>query len=246
MPKNHSSSLAAELLARVGEGYFTTNRDKIVVIGVDGPTAAGKTILADSLADTITTTIHRPCRVFRMDWTLIRREARARDLNVFADKNEQFLFEGELHMRLALVQEFLEEIRLFNEQLEIVGSVENKTICLENLYSREDGGNLTGQDEFLLVKGMVVIVEGHYTLRTQLNQLIDNNILLLADPAEVLRRKIDRVKDDVRNLEDSFETFKRSTKRTERDMKQKISTIQDDINTLNATVFPPVEEEDKK
>ena len=63
---------------------------------------------------------------------------------------------------------------------------------------------------------------------------------------EILIRKIDRVKDDVRNLEDSFETFKRSTKRTERDMKQKISTIQDDINTLNATVFPPVEEEDKK
>ena len=63
---------------------------------------------------------------------------------------------------------------------------------------------------------------------------------------EILIRKIDRVKDDVRNLEDSFETFKRLTKRTERDMKQKISTIQDDINTLNATVFPPAEEEDKK
>ena len=63
---------------------------------------------------------------------------------------------------------------------------------------------------------------------------------------EILIRKIDRVKDDVRNLEDSFETFKRSTKRAERDMKQKISTIRDDINTLNATVFPPVEEEDKK
>ena len=63
---------------------------------------------------------------------------------------------------------------------------------------------------------------------------------------EIITRKIDRVKDDVRNLEDSFETFKRSTKRAERDMKQKISTIQDDINTLNATVFPPAEEEDKK
>ena len=53
---------------------------------------------------------------------------------------------------------------------------------------------------------------------------------------EILTRKIDRVKDNVRNLEDSFETF----------MKQKISTIQDDINTLNATVFPPVEEEEEK
>jgi len=63
---------------------------------------------------------------------------------------------------------------------------------------------------------------------------------------EILIRKIDRVKDDVRNLEDNFETFKRSTKRAGRDMKQKISTIQDDINTLNVTVFPPAEEEDKK
>ena len=63
---------------------------------------------------------------------------------------------------------------------------------------------------------------------------------------EILIRKIDRVKDDVRNLEDNFEIFKRSTKRAGRDMKQKISTIQDDINTLNATVFPPAEEEDKK
>lgn len=63
---------------------------------------------------------------------------------------------------------------------------------------------------------------------------------------EILIRKIDRVKDDVRNLEDNFETFKRSTKRAGRDMKQKISTIQDDINTLNATVFPPAEEEEKK
>ena len=63
---------------------------------------------------------------------------------------------------------------------------------------------------------------------------------------EILTRKIDRVKDNVRNLEDNFETFKRSTKRAGRDMKQKISTIQDDINTLNATVFPPAEEEDKK
>ena len=61
---------------------------------------------------------------------------------------------------------------------------------------------------------------------------------------EVLIRKIDRVKDDVRNLEDGFESFKRSTNRTIRELKQKISTIQDDINTLNETVFPPVEEEE--
>ena len=63
---------------------------------------------------------------------------------------------------------------------------------------------------------------------------------------EIFTRKIDRVKDDVRNLEDNFETYKRSTKRDLREIKQNISTIRDDINTLNTTVFPPVEEEEKK
>jgi len=64
---------------------------------------------------------------------------------------------------------------------------------------------------------------------------------------EILTRKIDRVKDEVENLEDGFESFKRSTNRTIRELKQNISIIQDDINTLNEKVFPPVEEEvDKK
>ena len=39
---------------------------------------------------------------------------------------------------------------------------------------------------------------------------------------EVLTRKIDRVKDDVKNLEDGFETFKRSTNRSIREFKQNI------------------------
>jgi predicted nucleic acid-binding Zn-ribbon protein len=63
---------------------------------------------------------------------------------------------------------------------------------------------------------------------------------------ETLTRKIDRVKDNVRNLEDSFEGYKRSTNRTVREIKQNISTIQDDIKKLNDKVFPPVEEGKKK
>ena len=63
---------------------------------------------------------------------------------------------------------------------------------------------------------------------------------------EILIRKIDRVKENVKNLEDGFESFKRSTNRTIRELKQNISTIQDDINTLNEKVFPPVEEVDEK
>ncbi len=50
----------------------------------------------------------------------------------------------------------------------------------------------------------------------------------------------------MKNLEDGFESFKRSTNRTIRELKQNISIIQDDINTLNEKVFPPTEETDEK
>ena len=63
---------------------------------------------------------------------------------------------------------------------------------------------------------------------------------------EVLTRKIDRLKDDINNLDDSFESYKRTTNRTIREFKQNISTIQDDLNTLNEKVFPPAEEENEK
>ena len=123
MPEKYDSLLAGDLLDRIADGVLLPETSKIVVIGIDGPTAARKKLLADLLADKITTKLNRLCRVFRLDWTLIKREIRARDLNLFASKNKQFLFEGELHMRLAIVQKFLEEIRLFNESLETFGSV---------------------------------------------------------------------------------------------------------------------------
>ena len=63
---------------------------------------------------------------------------------------------------------------------------------------------------------------------------------------ERLFRKIDRVQDNVSNLEDSYEGYKRKNERTMREVKQNISTIQDDINTLNEKVFPPIEEDKKK
>ena len=71
-------------------------------------------------------------------------------------------------------------------------------------------------------------------------------IFSIGELEESLTRKIDRVKDDVKNLEDGFESFKRSTNRTIRELKQNISTIQDDIKTLDEKVFPPAEEVDEK
>ena len=63
---------------------------------------------------------------------------------------------------------------------------------------------------------------------------------------EVLNRKIDRVKDDISNLDDTFESYKRLNNRSIREIKQNISILKDDIKKLNDKVFPPADEDKKK
>jgi len=62
---------------------------------------------------------------------------------------------------------------------------------------------------------------------------------------EVMTRKIDRVKDDLTNVEESFDSFKRTTNRTIRELKQNIGTLQDDVNAINDKIFGDDEEEKK-
>tara|TARA_Y100001970_G_scaffold261746_1_gene345186 strand:- start:1346 stop:1834 length:489 start_codon:yes stop_codon:yes gene_type:complete len=57
-----------------------------------------------------------------------------------------------------------------------------------------------------------------------------------------LIKKIDRTNDAVDNLSDNFESFKRKTNRTTREIQLDISTIKDDINTI----FERLPEEKKK
>ena len=63
---------------------------------------------------------------------------------------------------------------------------------------------------------------------------------------ETFTRKIDRVKEDVNNLEETFESYKRVNNRSVREIKQNISIINDDVAKLNEKVFPPAEEDEKK
>ena len=57
-----------------------------------------------------------------------------------------------------------------------------------------------------------------------------------------LIKKIDRTNDAVDNLSDTFESFKRKTNRTTREIQLDISTIKDDINTI----YERLPEEKKK
>lgn len=176
---------------------------KIRVIGIDGPTAAGKTIFTQFLKYELDNRGHKTW-IFQMDWTLISRIERTSDLEHLKD-SDYFLHEAERHMRLQKAQSFLTKIRSFNEQLRLNSEL-TEEIKLDNLYSREDGGRETGEASCLLQAGLIILVEGHYTLRTELDQLIDYNILMLAEKQELLTRKIARIKDyrDAVATEDYF------------------------------------------
>ena len=62
---------------------------------------------------------------------------------------------------------------------------------------------------------------------------------------EILIQKIDRVKDEVRNLSDAFDSHKRKTERDLRNIKNDVSTMRDDFNNLKLKVDTEHPEEKK-
>ena len=204
------SPTLTHLAAHINDQYLSTliqpNTQEITVIGIDGPTAAGKTMLADTLAEQIHKTSCRPCWIFRLDWTLASRETRLQYLKKLKKINNSFILEAALHMRLEVASNFLKEISIFNQKLKYENKLDSKSISINQLYSRENHGKTNGQTQCQLQPGLVILVEGHYTLAPLLDEHIDFNILLLGKPEIFLARKIARVQAyrDAQATEDYF------------------------------------------
>jgi pentose-5-phosphate-3-epimerase/uridine kinase len=181
------------------------NGRRITVVGIDGPTAAGKSTLADALA-TMLREAGLSTWTLQLDWGLRGRTEREADVRHLREIGAAFEYEGELHMRLGVAREALEAIALFNREVQL-GITADQELELAGLYSREAGGTLTGKASVVLSAGMVVIVEGHYTLRNDLDALIDYNIVLLSEPGELLTRKVNRVK-GYRSPDDAIHYFR--------------------------------------
>jgi len=178
---------------------ISENTEGVTVLGIDGPTASGKTILADNIKEILEAAGHE-CWVYRLDWTLDAREKRSLDLAHLRKNDFAMCHEGTLHMRLHVVEEFLKKVNCFRYDSK------PEAISLKNLYSRANNGTLTGEDTCVLKTGLVVILEGHYTLETRIAKFIDFNIVLLGDSDELLKRKAERVKGyrDKDTVEDYF------------------------------------------
>tara|TARA_Y100001968_G_scaffold330603_1_gene382914 strand:+ start:2957 stop:6862 length:3906 start_codon:yes stop_codon:yes gene_type:complete len=164
---------------------------KIVILGIDGPTASGKTILANNLGKALK---EKGLNVdyYRLDWQLKKRDQRIDDLKRIKESGDEFFLEGEMHMHLEEFDSILRKINLINQSKEFSENFK-ESVAIENLYNREDNGNRTGNYCYELTNEMVLICEGHYTSRAEYSGLIDVNICLLAEEEELLNRKIRRV-----------------------------------------------------
>jgi ribulose-phosphate 3-epimerase len=178
--------------------------EKVTLIGIDGPTASGKTTIANSIKNELEKR-SKKCLVFGLDWTLIDRSLRVNDLENLKKSSNSFEYEAELHMDIKKCQQFLSNVQRFNER-EIDDTPIDKNLVLKNLYSRDHEGQCVGTAEFNLEPGMIIILEGHYTLRNELDKHIDYNIVLLGELEEFLQRKVDRVK-GYRSVDDAKDYY---------------------------------------
>lgn len=194
----------------IGKVRKLLDNTNIGIVCIDGPTAAGKTILAEDLAKIINSQLSIKVDFYRLDWTLKKRLERENDLKNLMNDNDPFYFEGELHMHLNKYKNFLEELHIFKKNVYSYKSKEiEKSLLIKDLYSREMGGTCEGEYSYdLSSEKTLIICEGHYTSRSEFRNLIDLNICLLADKDELLKRKINRVK-DYRSPNSAIDYFKK-------------------------------------
>ena len=178
----------SNLINKILEKIKSHKEDKIFILGIDGPTAAGKTILASKIEKKLN---NIKCFTIKMDWTLKSRSYREKSLKEYNKNNKEFLYEAEEHMSLNIISNLLQKIQKFNNNK----NLKTLKINLDKLYNRDKTAKNDLKIKKTINKKHVVIVEGHYTGHPSIHRHIDYNLLLLSSKKELLKRKINRVKD---------------------------------------------------
>tara|TARA_Y100000389_G_C17465546_1_gene525174 strand:+ start:140 stop:3949 length:3810 start_codon:yes stop_codon:yes gene_type:complete len=159
-------------------------KDNIFIIGIDGPTASGKTTLADNIKKKIKDS---EIFIFKLDWTLKERKFREDSLKDYKKTSSFFYYEAEEHMNLQIASNFLKKIKT-------LGSKKKINLTLNNLYDRDGSTKNNLTIKTTIKKKTIIIIEGHYTAYKGIYKYIDFNVLLLSKKNELIKRKINRVK----------------------------------------------------
>ena len=169
---------------------FATDSKKIVCIGVDGPTASGKTIFAELLKSELKKRSKKKIQIVPLDSLLVDRSFRENSLQKITKAGIPFEHEAELHMEFYKLFELLKLLRQKKR-----GLATERKVVLKKLYSRLDKGRCTAELTVDVCEECILIFEGHYTTRPEFFEVLDKNFILLAKREELIKRKIDRVSD---------------------------------------------------
>ena len=193
--------MSQQLIKKICKDIVSINNDTgPVIIGIDGPTAVGKTFLAKNLKSKLKSKF-KSIWICQLDWTLKSRNYRSSSLKEFRRKRNNFYYEAQDHMSLNIISENLKKIKNHNFDKKNFLKVK-----ISSLYDRQGSSKNDLTVKTTIYKNTLIIVEGHYTSIPTLNILIDYNILLLGDKKELLNRKISRVK-HYRSSSDTTEYF---------------------------------------
>ena len=152
---------------------FAINSNKLVCIGVDGPTASGKTVFAKMLKKEIENYSDKNIQIIPLDSLLVERSIREKSLQNIKKIGIPFEHEAEIHMSFSKYRKLLDLIKMYKYDLNTPSEIK-----IKNLYSRSDKGKCTGELKVNLTKKTILIFEGHYTTRPEFEEVLDKNFIL--------------------------------------------------------------------
>ena len=124
--------MSQQLVSKICKEIVSLKNDTgPVIIGIDGPTAAGKTILAKNLKAKLKKNF-KSIWICQLDWTLKSRNYRSNSLKEFKNKRNNFYYEAQDHMDLDKISENLKKIKNHN-----FGKKKFLKIKISSLYDRQ-------------------------------------------------------------------------------------------------------------
>ena len=106
------------LIDKVKESIdFAVNSNNLENIGVDGPTASGKTIFAELIKKEITNISDKDVQIVPLDSLLVERTFREKSLQNIEKVGLPFEHEAEIHMRFSKFDDLLNLVHLKKENL---------------------------------------------------------------------------------------------------------------------------------